>query len=190
MAFKSADALASATNQLSNLKEGLADQKIAEANERAGRAEQSAGEANERAAKANLLAEQERLARVKIEERLAWRRISPRQHDVFVEELKPFAGSLAVVSAFSNADIESKTFASDISQVLKDAGWKAPLDLTNTTSNLPVGIVCRLDTSKAAGSALKMVLQKLPGGVEVIHVRFNDAKESIGSIVVGLRPPP
>ena len=52
MAFKRADALASATDQLSKLKEGVADQKIAEANERAGRAEQSAGEANERAAKA------------------------------------------------------------------------------------------------------------------------------------------
>lgn len=52
MAFRKADALAVVTGQLSKLKEGTANQRIADANERAGRAEQGAGEANERAAKA------------------------------------------------------------------------------------------------------------------------------------------
>lgn len=51
-AFKTADALASATDQLAKLKEGVANQKIAEALRQAGDSNKAAGEANERAGKA------------------------------------------------------------------------------------------------------------------------------------------
>lgn len=51
-AFKTADALAAATTQLSTLKEAISDQKIAEALKQAGESNKAAAEANERAGKA------------------------------------------------------------------------------------------------------------------------------------------
>lgn len=159
-------------------------------------AEQHSAEANAKAegfrleiAKANEAAEQEKSARVRIEERLAWRRVSPEQHKEFVRALTPFAGSMLVVAAFNNADIESKTFAADLSHALNDAGWHAPLNLSNTVSNLPVGIICSIDTSKEAGRALKRLLSQQFPGVSVSERKFSGAV-AIGSIVVGLRPPP
>jgi hypothetical protein len=51
-------------------------------------------DAKRAASEANRIAESERLALVKLEERFAWRRISSREHDALVSKLKPHAGAV------------------------------------------------------------------------------------------------
>ena len=67
-------------------------QRVAEANKAASEAAARAAEANKSAAEANEKAEKERLARVKIEARMAPRRLSSEQHRSLVARLNPFAG--------------------------------------------------------------------------------------------------
>jgi hypothetical protein len=143
-------------------------------------------EANRRIAEADERAESEKLERIKIEERLAWRRITPEQHDVMVEILRPYAGTRAMVASLSPANGESKAFAAAIFEVFKDAGWQVPLVLGNTAPNPPTGVICRIDMSTSAGQALKVAMQGLPD-VVFQSVKFD---ESLGNIIVGLRPPP
>ncbi len=170
----------------SNEHAAVADQKAGEANERAGKNEREAAGLRKDAdilRGKNLALEGEVL---RLQERLAWRRISAAQHDEFVALLKPYAGSPVFINGFDNADIESKTFAEDIFRALHDALWNVSLNLTNTASNLPVGVFCRIDVRTPAGTALSAILKKLPG-VKIIAGQFAD---SIGVITVGLRPPP
>lgn len=94
---------------------------IARLNKEAGEARKAAGEAMERAAALEKQAEAERLARMKIEERLAWRRIGPKEHSVFVAALKPFAGSTVEITKLG--DSEAGQFADDIIGILAEAGW-------------------------------------------------------------------
>jgi hypothetical protein len=145
-------------------------------------------EANSKAAQANEKAEREHLARMKIEERLSGRRVSLEKHDEMVGILKPFQGSMVIVAGLYGIE-ESKVYAIDIVNTLRDAGWQATLDLSQTSSNPPIGIVCKPDVSKPAGQALKSALQKLPN-VKIIPTQLNDTKNAGGTIVVGLRPPP
>ena len=91
---------------------------------------------------------------LKLQERLAWRRITPKQHDEFVAVLKPFARSLVRINAVGNGDLEAETFAGDIEAVLRDAAWTAILDRTNVMVPAPIGINCRCDDRSAAGKAL------------------------------------
>jgi hypothetical protein len=69
-----------------------ANSAAAEANERAKRYESDIASANSRAAEAMRIAEQERLARVKIEERLAWLDLSPEQEKSLSSKMQPFTG--------------------------------------------------------------------------------------------------
>lgn len=94
----------------------------AESQERIALANASAAEANARAAEAIEKAEQERLARVKIEERIAWRRLSKDQQAKIGSQLRRFSGETTSVW-FNQGDIEGSTFASDIASALKEAQW-------------------------------------------------------------------
>ena len=82
---------------------------IAEADERAAKAEQAAAEAN--------------LARVKIEEHLAWRTITDEQRASLVQQLSGFAGQQISISIWPETD-EIATFRYFIAKVLNEAGWK------------------------------------------------------------------
>jgi hypothetical protein len=144
-------------------------------------------EANSKAAQANEKAEREHLARMKIEERLSGRRVSLEKHDQMVTILKQSTGSV-IVSGLYGVE-ESSAFAIDIKEVFHDAGWTAVLDLTGSSSNPPVGVACRADTSKPAGLALKTAMRLLPG-VQVVETRYTDSKDAAGSIIVGIRTPP
>jgi hypothetical protein len=165
-----------------------------EANEAAGIANEKAGESNKRAAKLEKeaaalkeSAEGERLARVKIEERLAWRRITSQQHDRFVSGLKPYAGSYVRLTVLGNGDLESETFARDIAEVLKGAHWRADLDLTSIKIPAPVGLDCRVDERTDAGKVLFELLKVLPTAVVTKKPLSGGV---VALITVGLRPPP
>src|ERR1700674_4322670 len=70
-------------------------------------------EANERAAVANKIAEEERLARIKIEEKIAPRRLSQEQQNTITAKLMPFAGIRMNFWAYSG-DTEIAEFAQDM----------------------------------------------------------------------------
>jgi hypothetical protein len=131
-------------------------------------------------------AETERLARVKIEERLAWRRINPKQFGQFVAALKPFAGASVFVDISGNGDLETKTFGDDILKLLADAHWNTSVSRTNIRMPPVMGLTCRVNMDVKAGVALAEVLKNLPGAsVDRVHSR-----SGVAAITVGIRPPP
>jgi hypothetical protein len=149
----------------------------AKAIERAAHAEQQAAESNK-------IAEQERLARVKIEERLAPRRIGPKEHAALVSALKPYRG--AVVEVTKLGDLEAGQFADDIVSVLTEAGWNVQSNFVGVYSPPRYGLLCAINDITPAGKALVAALNSLPtSAVEAGHNLPINAH-----IFVGLRPPP
>lgn len=121
-----------------------AHKKAAEAGEGTAKALAEAATANARAAEANRIAEGERLARIKIEERLAWRLLNPEQQSRIASKLSGFKGNRVDVGA-SPVTVEAGRFAKQIQEVLARAGWtsdltKGPMDLVAS------GIVVRTTT--------------------------------------------
>lgn len=83
----------------------------------------SIADANARAAEATQKAEQERLARVKLEERIAWRSLTAEQQSQIGSVLRRFAGQLALIQYNVN-DLEAETFGDDIASALQTADWR------------------------------------------------------------------
>jgi hypothetical protein len=101
---------------------------IARLNKDAGDARKSAGEAIERAAKLereaaelNRKAEEERLARVKLEEYNAPRRITDKQAEILLSELKPLKGKKLILMTLVG-DPETASFSQRLLATLKSAG--------------------------------------------------------------------
>jgi hypothetical protein len=109
----------------------LSGQLIANIEERAGNTQQRAGEADDRASANKKEAEQlrkdaegERLARVKIEEGVAWRSLNDDQRKELASLLRRFPGQL-VDCEYSGSDMEAFSFSSDIALAFRAAGWQA-----------------------------------------------------------------
>jgi len=139
--------------------------------------------ATERAANAEREAEQERLARLKIEERLAARRISPEQHRELVRALSQYRG--ASVELTKLGEFEANRFADDISLTLKDAGWNVILNIVGTVSPPVYGLRCTVNESPA-GKALGAAFKALP----TVHVESSPNMTVHARIFVGKKPPP
>lgn len=91
-----------------------------------------AGEAKERAAKnerdAAVLrkeAEDEHMSRIKLEERVAWRTISPKDIKEIGARLRKHAGVRAIIGTLAD-NAEAVSFADDIREVLRAAHWQTP----------------------------------------------------------------
>ena len=80
-------------------------------------------EANARAAEANEKAEKERLERIRLEEDLAWRRLSKEQQQIIVSQVAKFSGQI-VSLWYAQGDKEAETFAWELASALNSAGWK------------------------------------------------------------------
>lgn len=91
------------------------DLKIAEAS-------RAAGEANQRAAEANEKAEKERLARVRLEEALAWRRLTSAQRTRLADSLQRFSVKRTWL-IYNLNDAEAFGFASDLATAFGSAKW-------------------------------------------------------------------
>ncbi len=140
--------------------------------------------AEQQAAESNKIAEEERLARVKIEERLASRRISSNYHSAFVAALKPFAGSIVEITKLG--DFEAGQFADEIISVFAAAGWNRRLTTVGVYSPPTYGVVCSINETSPAGKALAAILGKLPN----VQIRSAPELSIVATIFVGLRPPP
>jgi hypothetical protein len=157
---------------------------IARLNKEAKEAAERATGAEVRAAEANRRTEEERLARMKIEERLAWRRVSPGEHDVMVSHLAAHAG--AVVEVTKLGDVESATFSDDIIKTLRDAGWAVRVIMVGVMSPPPYGLQCAVNEQLSAGRALAAALKSLPNA----RVENAPGLPVVARMLVGLRPPP
>jgi hypothetical protein len=100
----------------------ISGQLIANIEERAENAEQRAREATERAERLRKDAEDERLARVKLESKVAWRKLGPKVQSEIASNLGRFAKEPALI-AYNSDDIEAATFASDVAATLHASKW-------------------------------------------------------------------
>ena len=137
-------------------------------------AEQTA-QANARAAEATRIAEAEKLARIKIEERLAARRISP----------KEFSAILAV-EVDKLFDIEAEPFSDDVIRTLTDSGWVVHVSGAGMRAPAIFGLQCVVNDSLPAGKALGAAFKSLP----TANVKSDHSLPVVARIVVGLKPPP
>lgn len=105
-----------------NSEAATARKQAGDAVERASNADERASKNEKEAARLRKLAEDERLARIKIEESVAWRRITKDQQSKIGARLKRFAGQ-RVRPSYNVNDTEAFTFASDIASSLQLAKW-------------------------------------------------------------------
>jgi len=140
--------------------------------------------ANERAAEANRIAESERLARVKLESRMAWRRIDGKEHDALVAQLKTHAG--AVVEVFQHGELEASTFADDIIKTLRDSGWAVRVTGAGLVLPPQYGLRCIVNANSSAGQLLADAFKSLP----FAQIQSDANLPIVARIDVGLRPPP
>ena len=95
----------------------------ADARERASNAEEHAAQIEKDEAQLRKDTEDERLARVKIEERVAWRKLDPKARSEIALHLSRFAKEPALI-AYSPNDAEAFNFASEIAATLHAAKWE------------------------------------------------------------------
>ena len=107
--------------------------------------------ANERAAEANRIAEEEKLARVKIEERLAGWQLTPEAKFKLVDALKPYAGTPFDLFV----DPKEYKFMQTLDAVLIEAGWnrieaKSPVQLDKkATVRIGYGLIMAIAAESA-----------------------------------------
>jgi hypothetical protein len=165
--------------------EAAKDLEIARLNKDAEEAKQLAADANARAANAELEGQKEKLKRVELESRLAWRRISPAVHDSLLQILKAHAG--AVVEVTEMGDIEARTFATDIVKTFRDSGWVVHVNGVGVVSPPQYGVQCSVNDAFPAGKALETALLKI---VPTAKIQLNKNLTIVGNIFVALKPPP
>jgi hypothetical protein len=165
-----------------NKEAGDARQKAGESDERAGKAFERASEADERAsinekesARSRKLAEDEKLARVKLEETVAWRSLSNSQKSQGAPRLKNFSGE-GVTCSYLGSDMEAFSLSSDIASMLRAAEWQvippSAFVLAMRETSLPT---------------TKSPIEKLDTGVEVTSTADSRSTESAHAVVERLQ---
>jgi hypothetical protein len=217
MAVKKGRELSDAQGQLIELKDrGVAaelkdkDLKIAEAQARIREAEEQTAAATERVANAeretarlNGLAEEEHLSRVKIEEKLAHRRLSLEQQHNIASKLRPFAGQRLNFFAISG-DTEILDIGNEVAAALtgpNSAGWLVTASVGQLFGETIPGIAVELmrspdpislNAARALVAALKderlSVIGPIPEAFLGSAGKLNTDPEAKIKIVIGKKP--
>lgn len=175
------------------IKEKRFKQELSETYERAANAELQAAEAIQKA-------EEEKLARVKIEESIAWRRLSKDQKEVLTSKLNRFSGQ-SVSLWYGAGDKEAETFAWELATALHNAKWEVfspASSVTMAESGHPFGSVSPQKTgimisntghelSRKASQALVRELLTL-GFDASISAKTESRSSSIVIVTVEVRP--
>jgi hypothetical protein len=143
------------------------------ANERAGKIEVEAASQRERAAKA----ERELLA---LQQRLAWRELTPEQERRFVTELSRFAGTRVAIMTLGEA--EASKFGEQIKSVLTAARWSLAVSVAGLVSPPPYGVIC---THTAGDAAAASFVGLLKSANVIVSERIANGFQ----ILIGLKPP-
>ena len=139
------------------------DKEVAELNREAGEARKSAGEAMERAAHLEKQAEDERVARLKIEERMAPRKIDPRRLIAIRERLSAFKGYRADIGAVPGT-FEGMQFASRLQLLLINAQWSANFmqaEAEGPLGGVVLGVMVKSTSDPRSIAAAKAVVEIL-----------------------------
>lgn len=121
-------------------KEYFADARIAEN-------EAETARALERAAEANLKAEQEKLARLVIEQRLAPRFLNDSQQSRIADKIRRFSGQRFQFVSYQD-DPEVKGFVVSLLQTLVSAGWEGVPVQEFLMGNVVLGVTIEVPSSK------------------------------------------
>jgi len=145
------------SSKLANVKDAAFDRFKEESNV-------AVAEATARAAEANRIAEEEKLARVKLETRLAPRSLSTESRQIISAELKQFAPQVFDILWYLD-DKESQNLANEVFATLTDAGWVLNHGKEWLGFGLVLGVRIEYAPSKAdefgaASNALASALQK------------------------------
>lgn len=166
-----------------------ASERIAEASVRIEETTARAAEANARAAEANKIAEEERHARVRIEQRLAPRSLSGEQQKNIAEKLRQFATQSFEFLSYQD-DQEVRGLVLMIAQSLLAAAWQGVKPTSFLAFDLIIGVIIEYPTneSKAAATALANAL--LGEGITAsasLNQKYTEHTERI-RIRVGKKP--
>jgi hypothetical protein len=162
---------------------------LASANEKSARANERAAKAERESARLNQIAEDERLARVKIEERIRPRRLSPQQREAIRVALSRHSGARVRISTIAD-DAESGNLGADIKDAVSLAGWQlaffGPVSYLGS-GRLPSGVEIWVgDMFNTPAVALLRALRD--HGIDVA-IRLEEAEKSGDVIVVvGSKP--
>jgi hypothetical protein len=140
----------------SAVKVAQANEGAAKANETAAAANERAGRADERASRLEVEAAQQRAraaeaerALLELQQRLAPRRIDSALQKKLVAALRPYHGSVVVLTQLGDA--EAAQFANDLIKVFQEAGWQLQLNRIGVASPPPYGLVCSIDVRRLRG---------------------------------------
>lgn len=155
--------------------------------------------ANERAAEANQKAEEERLARVKLEDKVAWRTLTQEQQERISSKIKQFAGQQYM--NFVASDPEAINFLRLIDAVIKAGDWnklppKGPLTSLEEGATIIVksGISIQIAPSRASDLGIRAITLASAVKSEGIPAEANtnpECETNPGAIwiVIGSKPP-
>jgi len=135
---------------------------------------------------------QAELALLKLQQRLAWRRVTPQQYEAWRKVLLPFAGSKILIAVRSNEDDEAKTFASDLFHLFHDGGkWDATLNDSGVQIPLPYGVSCRLEKEQVGTPVARAFIAVMSKsvGAQVTPIEVT-GYPGVAQVIVGLRSPP
>jgi hypothetical protein len=171
------DTLSSQANAALNKEAGDARREAGSAIERAGKAARDAGEANDRASKnekeaATLRkrAEDEAMARVRIEARVAWRRLTAQQKADIGSALGGRFSNQGVSFWYSAGDTESSWFAADLAEAVQAA---------RTLRVYPPGAVMTMMESGRLGGPIR----RTETGVRVQSTRDERSRQLADAII-------
>lgn len=148
-----------------NIKEAYLKRGIAEAGQRA-------AEADARAAEANRKAEEERLERLKLEAKIAPRRLNTDQQRAIAAALKSFSGRKVMVKSYAQ-DVEAAILGKQIIESLKSAN----IDVSDNILSV-----------SALGSIALAV--RVTGNDKALVATLLDILSSVGKLLVTPEPPP
>lgn len=168
----------------------LADAKAAEANKIAATANVEAARANERAAILEKDAADSRLALVKLQQKLAWRVITPEQSQRFREAVRN-APKSKITMTYLGGNEEVVYFTDQFAKMLRDGGYEAPDSLSEMNSQITVGglmigvILCIKDEKSLPALHLQQALALV--GIDAPG-RLNPNQQDDIHIDIGAKP--
>lgn len=151
----------------------------AQAGEQIAKADAGAATAIKEAALANERTEHERVERLKLEARLAPRRLTQKQHEMLASALKAEQPTPEIIIYYLGDPADS-LLAQDIAKAFQDAGSQARVEAETFISPLPPGLLVRTDPKGALRRALNSAgLESLGDGSFV---------DPAWSLIVGPKP--
>mgnify|MGYP001619529336 CR=1 FL=1 len=157
---------------------GLAAREKQESAEEIVRLSAAVAEANARASEANAKAEEDRLARIKLEERLAFRVLTKEQTDAMVAVLRQHPAAVTIQSVSS---LEADLYSQQFERVLGDSGWSVESVVLMDANPIGLGMMVR-DVNAAPLSA-----RTLNGALDAAKIGFgavSDPEAGEGVILV------